>query len=57
MPSLSVTFSVPIAEVGQLPLENGRPLWRIGIRIVARIAVDQLVPQVQHMRFGCHART
>jgi hypothetical protein len=35
--------------------QQGQCLWRIDVRTVGRLAVNQPMQQVQHMRFGCHA--
>ncbi len=35
--------------------QQGQCLWRIDVGSVVRLAVDQTVQKIQHMRFGCHA--
>lgn len=34
--------------------QQGQCLWRIDLETLVRLAVDQTVQKIQHMRFGCH---
>src|SRR6478736_1107456 len=50
------TKTVIAFDVGLRLAQQGQRLWRIDIGTVGRLAVDQSMQQVQHMRLGRHAR-
>jgi hypothetical protein len=43
-------------DVGLGFTQQGQRFWRIDVGTVSRLAVDQTMQQVQHMRFSRHAR-
>lgn len=46
-----IAFNISLGFAAQ-----GQPLWGVDVGTGGRLAIDQPVQQVQHMRFRCHAR-